>query len=83
MIFMGSRKEKGLKDYLIAVRKKSSSGISNAPIWVVQKKGERVWNPKAKRHWRSTNLGKDYLNIKKREAVKFRRRKTKRRADRK
>jgi ribosomal protein L39E len=61
---LGSRKEKGLKDYLIAIRKKSSSGISNAPVWVTQKKGERVWNPKAKRHWRSTTLGKDYEKMK-------------------
>ncbi len=74
---MSSKKEKGLKDFLIAIRKKSSSGVSNAPIWVVQKKGERVWNPKAKRHWRSTTLGKDYEKSKKREANKRRRKKNK------
>ncbi len=74
---MGSNKEKGLKDFLIAIRKKSSSGVSNAPIWVVQKKGERVWNPKAKRHWRSTTLGRDYEKLKKREANKLRRKKNK------
>ncbi len=73
---MGSNKEKGLKDFLIAIRKKSSSGVSNAPIWVVQKKGERVWNPKSKRHWRSTTLGKDYEKRKKKQRLKLRRQKT-------
>ena len=72
---MSSKKEKGLKDFLISIRKKSSSGISNAPIWVVQKKGERVWNPKARRHWRSTTLGKDYRAKEKREKRKLRRQK--------
>ena len=73
---MGSNKEKGLKDFLIAVRKKSSSGVSNAPIWVVQKKGERVWNPKAKRHWRSTTLGEDYEKMKRLDRKTHRRHKS-------
>ena len=74
---MGSLKEKKLKDYLIAIRKKSSSGISNAPVWVVQRKGERVWNPKSRRHWRSTTLGKDFRKREKKDKKTHRRWKSK------
>ena len=57
---MGSKKEDGLKQFLIATRKKIAPGITNAPVWAMQKAGKRIWNARAKRNWRDTDLGKRY-----------------------
>ena len=57
---MSSRKEQGLKKFLISERKKIGPGYSNAPVWAMQKKGERIWNPKQKRTWKQVGLGKLY-----------------------
>lgn len=54
---MARNKEQEKKDFLIASRKKIGPGITNAPVWAQQKAGKRIWNKKAHRHWRSTNLG--------------------------
>jgi len=62
---MARYKEKEKKDFLISARKKIGPGISNAPVWIVQKKGERVWNTKQKRHWKNVDLGKLYKKSKK------------------
>lgn len=61
---MSSRKEGELKDFLIAVRKKIGPGITNAPVWVMQKAGKRIWNARAKRHWRDTDFGKQFRKLK-------------------
>ena len=54
---MSKNREQELKDFLISSRKKIGPGLTNAPVWAQQKKGERIWNNKANRHWRRTNLG--------------------------
>lgn len=54
---MSSNREQEKKEFLLAARKKIGFGLSNAPVWAMQKKGERIWNKRQKRHWRSTDLG--------------------------
>ncbi|HLC80029.1 MAG TPA: hypothetical protein VJG83_06465 [archaeon] len=51
------RKTQEEKDFLISTRKKIGPGVTNAPAWILQKAAKRIWNKKAKRHWRETNLG--------------------------
>ena len=51
------RKTQEEKEFLISTRKKIGPGVTNAPAWILQKAGKRIWNKKAKRHWRETNLG--------------------------
>lgn len=60
-------KEQELKKFLIASRKKIGPGLTNAPVWVMQKAGKRMWNQKQKRNWRETSLGKIYRKRKKKE----------------
>ena len=67
MIEMSSKKDKDLKDFLISSRKKIGPGLTNAPVWVMQKAGRRIWNPKAHRNWRETSLGAAFRKRKKRE----------------
>ena len=64
---MSSRKEAALKEFLIATRKKIGPGITNAPVWVMQKAGKRIWNARAQRHWRDTHFGAKYRSLKKKE----------------
>ncbi|PIN85388.1 MAG: hypothetical protein COV47_02520 [Candidatus Diapherotrites archaeon CG11_big_fil_rev_8_21_14_0_20_37_9] len=45
------------KEFLISARKEIGPGVTNAPVWILQKAGKRIWNKKGHRHWRSTNLG--------------------------
>jgi ribosomal protein L39E len=54
---MSSNKSEEKKEFLISTRKKIAPGVTNAPFWVMQKKGGRIWNARAKRHWRQTDLG--------------------------
>ena len=54
---MTTRKDEAKKEFLIATRKKLGPSIVNAPFWVVQKAGKRIWNKRSKRHWRQTKLG--------------------------
>lgn len=51
------RKTQEEKEFLIATRKKIGQGATNAPAWILQKAGKRIWNKKAKRHWRETHFG--------------------------
>lgn len=51
------RKSLEEKEFLISMRKKIGPGVTNAPVWILQKAGKRIWNKKAKRHWRETHLG--------------------------
>ncbi len=57
---MARNKEQDKKDFFIAKRKSVGAGVTNAPVWVLQKAGKRIWNKKQKRHWRDTNLGKEF-----------------------
>jgi ribosomal protein L39E len=61
---MAKHKEKEKKDFLISERKKIGPGLTTAPVWIVQKKGERIWNRKQKRQWKNVDLGKLYLKKK-------------------
>ncbi|MEK6957928.1 MAG: hypothetical protein AABW99_03050 [archaeon] len=51
------RKTQEEKEFLISARKKIGPGLTNAPVWILQKAGKRIWNKKSKRHWRQTDLG--------------------------
>lgn len=57
---MARNKDEDKKGFLISARKKIGPGLTNAPVWVLQKAGKRIWNKKQKRHWRRTNLGDLY-----------------------
>ena len=57
---MARNKEEKKKKFLIAARKKIGPGLTNAPVWVMQKAGKRIWNKRQKRHWRETSLGQLY-----------------------
>ncbi len=45
------------KEFLISTRKSIGPGLTNAPVWILQKAGKRIWNKRGNRHWRSTDLG--------------------------
>ncbi|MBU1120257.1 hypothetical protein KJ660_00080 [Candidatus Micrarchaeota archaeon] len=57
---MARVKEEEKKEFFISQRKKIGRGITNAPVWIIQKKGERIWNKKQKRNWKQIDLGKMY-----------------------
>ena len=57
---MSSNKLQEFKDYLRAQREKVGTGLTGAPVWVMQKAGKRIWNKIGKRHWRRTTFGHDY-----------------------
>jgi ribosomal protein L39E len=59
---MSRNKDKELKDSLRSQRKRMGTGFTGAPVWVMQKKGARIWNLKAKRNWRQTDMGHVYRN---------------------
>ncbi len=54
---MSSNRTQEKKEFLSATRKKVGSGMTTAPVWAMQKKGDRIWNKRQKRHWRQTDLG--------------------------
>jgi ribosomal protein L39E len=64
---MSSNKDEELKQFLISARKKIGPGLTNAPVWVLQKAGRRIWNPKQHRNWRETSLGKEFRKRKERQ----------------
>lgn len=55
---MSSHKTKEMKKFIISTRKKITPGLTNAPVFAMQKKRKRIYNTKGKRHWRSIDLGK-------------------------
>ena len=61
------RKDSELKDFLIARRKKIGTGTTNAPVWVMQKAGKRIYSRKAKKHWRETDFGADFIKSQRRQ----------------
>ena len=54
---MSSNKEKEFKDFQISERKKIGSGLTSAPVWLMQKAGKRLWNSKQKRTWKNIGMG--------------------------
>lgn len=67
---MARNKDMEKKRFLSAARKKRGPSITNAPFWVVRKKGKRVYNTKQKRHWRSTELGAEFIKAQKKQGTK-------------
>jgi hypothetical protein len=57
---MGRNKEEKFKDFIISERKKIGSGLTNAPVWTMQKAEKRMWNSRQKRTWKNIDLGKRY-----------------------
>lgn len=75
---MSSNKDSEFKEFLISSRKKIGPGLTNAPVWVLRKAGERIWNPKQKRHWKNVEMGHMFRTKKKKiEDLKKRRLKPK------
>lgn len=52
-----SNKTSEEKEFLISTRKTIGPGLTNAPVWILQKAGKRIWNKRGNRHWRQTKLG--------------------------
>ncbi len=72
---MAKNKDQEFKDFLVSARKKIRPGMTNAPVWVLQKAGRRIWNPKGKRTWKEAGLGKLYRKRKHRAKASKRRQK--------
>ncbi len=68
---MGSNKEKEFKDFQISERKKIGSGLTNAPVWIMQKAGKRIWNARQKRTWKNIDLKDRFEKHKRRQAKKI------------
>lgn len=64
---MSSKKTQEKKEFLLASRKKIGPGFTNAPVWAMQKKGQRIWNKRQKRHWRQTSLGQLFKKTQKKQ----------------
>ncbi len=77
---MSSRKSKRKKDFLIAIRKRHSDRLAPAPVWTIQRKGSRIFNPKQQRNWRETHLMLEYKQQKKQTAGHKSKKKQKRKA---
>lgn len=70
---MSKNKSQEFKEFIISSRKKIGPGVSNAPVWVIQKAGKRIWNPKQKRQWKTVEFGKLFRSaVKKKKALKRR-----------
>ncbi|MEK6958458.1 MAG: hypothetical protein AABW59_00255 [archaeon] len=54
---MARHKEKEFKDFLISERRKIGPGLTNTPVWIMQKAGKRIWNKTGKRTWKTIDLG--------------------------
>jgi hypothetical protein len=65
---MSSNKDQEFKDFQISERKKIGSGLTNAPVWLMQKAGKRLWNSRQKRDWKKFDLGDRYAKHKIKQA---------------
>jgi hypothetical protein len=57
---MSTHKDPEFKKFIISTRKSITPGLTNAPVFAMQKKRKRIYNVKGKRHWRGISLGKMY-----------------------
>jgi len=64
---MSTNKGQEFKEFLITERKKTSSGISVAPVWIMQKAEKRLYNARQSRHWTMTKFGSRFRSKKKAE----------------
>ena len=53
---MARHKDEDFKDFIISERKKIGSGLTNAPVWLMQKAGKRLWATKQKRTWKVIDM---------------------------
>jgi hypothetical protein len=67
---MARHKDEEFKDFMISERKKIGSGLTNAPVWLMQKAGKRLWATKQKRTWKNIDMKKKYLKAKQKQIRK-------------
>jgi hypothetical protein len=65
---MAKHKEKEFKEFQISERKKIGSGLTNAPVWVMQKAGKRIWNARQKRTLKKIDIKERYEKHEKKQA---------------
>jgi hypothetical protein len=53
---MARHKTEEFKNFQISERKKIGSGLTNAPVWIMQKAGKRIWNSRQKRTWKTIDI---------------------------
>ena len=64
---MARHKDEDFKDFMISERKKIGSGLTNAPVWLMQKAGKRIWANKQKRTWKTIDMKKKFLVAKQKQ----------------
>ncbi|MCX6802979.1 MAG: hypothetical protein NTY48_00210 [Candidatus Diapherotrites archaeon] len=64
---MARHKSEEFKDFIISERKKVGSGLTNAPVWLMQKAGKRLWSTKQKRSWKTIDMKKKYFEEKQKQ----------------
>lgn len=64
---MSRNKEAEFKDFLVAKRRSVSSGLTNVPVWIMQKAGKRIYSTKGKRGWRNIDMAKMFKKSKREE----------------
>jgi hypothetical protein len=69
---MARHKDEDFKDYMISSRKKVGSGLTNAPVWLMQKAGKRIWNTKQKRTWKNIDMKMGFFAAKKKQQANTR-----------
>lgn len=67
---MARHKDEEFKDFTISERKKIGSGLTNAPVWLMQKAGKRLWSTKQKRTWKNIDMKTKFLKAKKKQTAK-------------
>jgi hypothetical protein len=67
---MSSNKDKEFKDFQISERKKIGSGLTSAPVWLMQKAGKRLWNARQKRTWKNIEMQDKFDKFKRKQAKK-------------
>ena len=66
---MARHKDEEFKDFIISERKKIGSGLTNAPVWLMQKAGKRLWSTKQKRTWKNIDMKMRYFEAKQKQGV--------------
>jgi len=64
---MARHKDEDFKDYMISERKKVGSGLTNAPVWLMQKAGKRLWSTKQKRTWKNIDMKRSFHEAKQKQ----------------
>ncbi len=67
---MARHKSEEFKDFMISERKKIGSGLTNAPVWLMQKAGKRLWTTKQKRTWKNIDMKDKYFKAKQKQTRK-------------